>query len=168
MTYQDVVEQFGRETNVDSSPVRDHWQMISLPILGYVPGGQPGMHEEHVLGHMEVLKSWPGDQTENWFVLRVTGDSMEPVLPGEQSYVIVDRSRQPRHRDIVVARAGVFHDVLIKQLIWQYGGPEAILRSFNPDWEDLHVTFDEHIAEDRNIPLAEIIGVVVAWWVRNS
>jgi repressor LexA len=77
-------------------------KMGAVKLLGTVEAGFPGPAEEGLLETLS-LDTWLVRNREASFLLKVSGDSMieAGILPGD--LVIVDRSRQPKNGDVVVA-----------------------------------------------------------------
>lgn len=68
------------------------------------------------------------------FPVKVTSKAMEPLIK-EGSYVIVDKSLQPRHNDIIVA---IYRDEFImKRLVLNERG--TFLVSENPKFSNIHI-----------------------------
>ncbi|HNT30415.1 MAG TPA: transcriptional repressor LexA [bacterium] len=72
------------------------------PLLGSVQAGFPSPAEEELLDTIS-LDSFLVEHKESTYLIRVTGDSMieAGILP--EDIVIVDRKRQPKNNDVVVA-----------------------------------------------------------------
>jgi SOS regulatory protein LexA len=77
-------------------------KMGAVKLLGTVEAGFPGPADEGLLETIS-LDHWLVRNREASFLLKVSGDSMidAGILPGD--LVIVDRSRQPKNGDVVVA-----------------------------------------------------------------
>ena len=73
-----------------------------LRVLGAVEAGFPSAAEEELFDTMS-LDEWLIENKEASFVLRVTGDSMIDAGIQEGDMVLVERGRQPRTGDIVIA-----------------------------------------------------------------
>ena len=74
-----------------------------IKLLGTVQAGWPSPAEEELVDTLsleEYLIKHP-DQT---FLIKVTGDSMMDAGIHEGDLVLVERGRQPKHRDIVIAQ----------------------------------------------------------------
>ena len=79
--------------------------VVYYPILGHVPAGYPKLCIESArqssdTEYIGVSKKYG----ENAFFLRVTGDSMFPLLK-DGSLVLVDPDWEPTHKEIVVVRS---------------------------------------------------------------
>lgn len=75
---------------------------VSLPILGSIPAGGPVITEEYVNGWMDVSEEL-AKNSENYFMLEVTGNSMIDSGIFEGDLVLVDTKKTPKNEDIVVA-----------------------------------------------------------------
>ena len=78
--------------------------VVYYPILGHVPAGDPKLCIEHArqskdTEYIGVSKKYG----TNAFFLRISGDSMLPILP-HGSLVLVDPDWEPAHNEIVVVR----------------------------------------------------------------
>lgn len=82
------------------------------------------------------------------FLLRAKGNSMEGACIADGAVLIVDRSIQPIHNDIVVASIG--GDIVCKRLKLR---PHPCLLSEHPDYPPIHISEDEGV---------EIMGTVTA------
>lgn len=77
-------------------------RMGMLKVLGTVEAGLPGPAEEIALDSLS-LDAWLIRDREETFLLKVSGDSMIEAGILEGDLVIVDRNREPKSGDIVVA-----------------------------------------------------------------
>ena len=121
-----------------------------VPILGSVQAGVPVSAVEDVVGYV-ALDGESGFESEEFFALRVRGDSMEPRFM-EGDTVIVRRQDDAESGDVVVALTG--DDATIKQLRKREDG--VLLMPFNHAYEPLFFTR----AEAESLPL-RILGKVV-------
>lgn len=104
-------------------------QALGLPVLGEIPAGHPSegleSHEEHFA--LNPASFGVRDRTAAFF-LRVKGDSMIGRQIFDGDLVLVEKSVQPKHLNIVAAL--IDREVTLKTLIQERGG--AWLRSENP------------------------------------
>ena len=121
-----------------------------VPILGSVQAGVPVSAVEDVVGYV-ALDGESDFESEEFFALRVRGDSMEPRFM-EGDTVIVRRQDDAESGDVVVALTG--DDATIKQLRKREDG--VLLMPFNHAYEPLFFTR----AEAESLPL-RILGKVV-------
>lgn len=77
---------------------------VSVPIVGSVIAGMPLLAFENMEGQMMLDKSFVG--SEEVFLLRVRGDSMEEAGILEDDLILVRRTESVRNGEIVVARLG--------------------------------------------------------------
>jgi SOS-response transcriptional repressor LexA len=122
--------------------------MRSIPILGRVTAGMKNPVEA-----IEYIQGWvdtdlPGSVE---FALRVTGDSMEPLIP-DGSVVFVDKSKTARNGNICVIIVNG-SDAVIKRTYFDPNG--VVLRSENLKYEPSFIDRDHWESECR------IVGVVV-------
>ncbi len=109
-----------------------------MPIIGRVVAGEPTLQFEGVEGHFSFNR-WKGT-----FLLRINGDSMVGANIEEGDYVVVEKDREPRKGDIVVAL--VEDETTVKRLDRENGN--WILRPENPSYPVIEKFF-------------QVIGVVV-------
>jgi repressor LexA len=77
-------------------------RFLGVPILGNIAAGFPTPAEEELCDTM-TLEEYLINRKEATYMLKVTGDSMieAGIMPGD--LVLVERGRQPRDGDVVVA-----------------------------------------------------------------
>lgn len=102
---------------------------IGLPVLGEIPAGSPVDSQEMQEEYFTLTPASFGvrDRAAAFF-LRVKGDSMIGRRIFDGDLVLVEKSGQPRHRDIVAAL--IDNESTLKTLIQENG--KAWLRSENP------------------------------------
>lgn len=115
------------------------------PLVGRVAAGYPILAEENVEGHVAVSAELARKET---YCLRVQGESMieDGILDGD--IVVVDKGRQAREGDIVVALVG---DEATVKHFHRYGSMVE-LRPANASMEPIRVPGEE----------VQLQGVVVA------
>jgi len=123
-------------------------QTVEVPILGRIAAGQPLLAAEQVEDTLPLPRSWvPGEEA---FLLRVSGDSMAPLLlPGDLVMVRV----QPRVSRGEIAVVLVDEEATVKRVYEEAGG--LVLRGDNPDFTPLRFPPEEAAA------LVQILGKVV-------
>lgn len=84
--------------------LNDHSPTVAVPIVGSVVAGMPLLAMENIEGAMMLDKSFAG--SEEVFLLRVRGDSMEEAGILEDDLILVRRTESVRNGEIVVARIG--------------------------------------------------------------
>jgi repressor LexA len=112
-----------------SKPLR---RSLALPVIGEVAAGFPSPAEEElrdIISFDEYLVKRP----ESSFLLKVSGDSMagEGIMEGD--LVIVERGRDPRNGDIVVAE--VDGEWTIKY--FRKEGKDVVLEAANPKYKPI-------------------------------
>lgn len=105
---------------------------LALPVVGEVAAGFPSPAEEElrdIISFDEYLVKRP----ESSFLLKVSGDSMagEGIMEGD--LVIVERGRDPRNGDIVVAE--VDGEWTIKY--FRKEGKDVVLEAANPKYKPI-------------------------------
>lgn len=108
-------------------------QLYGLRVLGSVQAGFPTPAEEELADTMS-LDEWLIDNPEASYVLTVNGDSMIDAGIVQGDMVIVDRTKQPKTGDIVVAQ--VDNDWTMKYFIQR--GNKIFLRAANTRYPDIH------------------------------
>lgn len=136
-----------RNLGYDVKPINPE-ELRSIPILGRVTAGMKNPTEA-----IEYIQGWvdtdlPGSVE---FALRVTGDSMEPLIP-DGSIVFVDKSKTARNGNICVVIING-SDAVIKRTYFDPNG--VILKSENIRCEPAFIDRDRWESECR------IVGVVV-------
>jgi SOS regulatory protein LexA len=105
---------------------------LALPMVGDVAAGFPSPAEEElrdVISFDEYLITRPGSS----FILTVSGDSMTGAGIMEGDLVIVERDREPRNGDIVIAE--VDDEWTIKY--FRKEGRNIILEAANPKYKTI-------------------------------
>ncbi len=108
-------------------------KLYGLRVLGSVQAGFPTAAEEELVNTMS-LDEYLINNPAATFLLQVSGDSMIDAGIIEGDLVIVERGKQPRSGDIVVAE--VDSDWTMKYLIKR--GSKAFLRAANKRYADIH------------------------------
>ena len=100
---------------------------FSIPMVGSVQAGFPSPEEE-VLSDTLSLDEYLITRPETSFLLQVSGDSMidEGIMPGD--LVIVEKDREPKNGDIVIAE--VDGDWTLKY--FKRDGKSVVLEAANP------------------------------------
>jgi repressor LexA len=123
-------------------------QTVEVPILGRIAAGQPLLATEHVEDTLPLPRTWV--RGEEVFLLRVSGDSMAPLLlPGDLVMVRV----QPRVSRGEIAVVLVDEEATVKRVYEEVGG--LVLRGDNPDFTPLRFSPEEAAV------LVQILGKVV-------
>ena len=74
-----------------------------VKLLGTIQAGWPSPAEEELVDTMS-LDEYLIKHPEQTFLIKVSGDSMIDAGIHENDLVLVERGRQPKHRDIVIAQ----------------------------------------------------------------
>lgn len=124
--------------------------VISIPILGTVKAGYNYLAQENWVGTIDIEKSLVGTDN-NYFALKVKGDSMFPVLI-EDDIVIIKKQNDFENGDIVVAIINGDEATIKKGKKSEVG---ILLQPLNNSYEPLIFTYNEM----KNIPVI-IVGIV--------
>ncbi len=123
-------------------------QVVEVPILGRIAAGQPLLATEQVEDTLALPRAWV--QGEEVFLLRVSGESMAPLLlPGDLVMVRV----QPRVSRGEIAVVLVDEEATVKRVFEEAGG--LVLKGDNPDFVPLRYSPGEATE------LVQILGKVV-------
>jgi repressor LexA len=123
-------------------------QVVEVPILGRIAAGQPLLATEQVEDTLALPRAWV--QGEEVFLLRVSGESMAPLLlPGDLVMVRV----QPRVSRGEIAVVLVDDEATVKRVFEEAGG--LVLKGDNPDFTPLR------FAPGEAAELVHILGKVV-------
>jgi SOS regulatory protein LexA len=76
--------------------------LMGIKLLGSIQAGWPSPAEEELVDTVS-LDEFLIKRPEQTFLIKVTGDSMKDAGIHEGDLVLVERGRQPKHRDIVIA-----------------------------------------------------------------
>lgn len=124
--------------------------LVKIPLLGTVKAGYDYMAQENWTGYVDVEKEIVKDGQE-YFALKVHGDSMSPVLI-EDDIVIIKKQNDFENGDIVVAIINGDEATIKKG---KKSDSSILLQPLNPSYEPLIFTYDEM----KTIPV-KIIGIV--------
>ncbi len=105
----------------------------AIPLLGFVPAGGPVLTEEYVENWINLGDDISGDKGD-FYLLRVTGESMIDAGIFEGDMVLVDLSKEAKNGDIVVAL--VDNGNTIKRLIKE--GGKSYLKAENKEYSDIY------------------------------
>lgn len=106
---------------------------FELPVLGFIPAGGPVVTEESVESWMSVGEDL-AKNAQDYFMLRVTGESMIDAGIIEGDLVVVDTKKQPRDGDIVVAL--IDNANTLKRFIKKEG--KVYLKAENKKYDDIY------------------------------
>jgi repressor LexA len=123
--------------------------MVEVPVLGRIAAGQPLLAHENVEDTLPLPRSWVRD--DEVFLLKVTGESMAPViLPGD--LVMVRVQQRVARGEIAVAL--VEGEATLKRVYEEAGG--LVLKGDNPEFTPLRFSPEE--AAEVQI-LGKVVGV---------
>lgn len=124
--------------------------IVPINILGTVKAGYNYLAQENIIGTVDVETSLVGNGND-YFALKVKGDSMSPVLI-EDDIVIIKKQDDFENGDIVVAIINGDEATIKKGKKSDAG---ILLQPFNQSYEPLLFTYDEM----KSIPV-QIVGIV--------
>ena len=137
------------EDKTEPSNVTDFDEHYMAPIVGTIPAGYPALAFEDIEGYASI----PYSDTENYFFLRVSGESM--INAGIQSgdLVLIRKQSCAEYGQIVAARVNGDEATLKR---YKPQGDAVLLLPENPDFEPILVR-----AKDFDDGYASIIGVAI-------
>ncbi|MBL1148331.1 MAG: translesion error-prone DNA polymerase V autoproteolytic subunit [Pseudomonadota bacterium] len=131
------MESFKSELTIIS--LKDDLSKVELPLMqSKLSAGFPSPAEEYEEGKLD-LNEYLIDHPAATFCVRITGDSMKDAGILEGSVVIVDRSLEAQHKDIIVA---VLNGELTIKRLYHLGG-QVMLTPENNDYAPIEVTEDD-------------------------
>lgn len=138
-----------RDEKSKPSNVEDFNDHYVAPIVGTIPAGYPALAFEDIEGYASI----PYKDAENYFFLRVSGESM--INAGIQSgdLVLIRKQSSAEYGQIVAARVNGDEATLKK---YKPQGDTVLLLPENPDFEPILVR-----AKDFEDGYASIIGVAI-------
>ncbi len=105
-----------------------------LPLISWVQAGHwHDLERDQVLTDDTPRFPCPVNCSEESYILRVRGTSMEPVFQ-EGDLIFVDPCAPPDHGKYVVVRLDDSNEATFKQLVIE--GGRKYLKALNPDWPD--------------------------------
>ena len=107
-------------------------QSFAIPMVGSVQAGFPSPEEE-VLSDLISMDEYLITKPESSFLLKVSGDSMTGAGIMEGDMVIIEKGRNPKTGDIVIAE--VDGDWTMKY--FQKKGKRIVLEAANPKYPDI-------------------------------
>ncbi len=123
--------------------------VVEVPVLGRIAAGQPLLASENVEETLPLPSSWvQGDEV---FLLKVTGESMAPVILPDDLVMVRAQARVARGEIAVVL---VDDEATLKRVYEEAGG--LVLKGDNPDFTPLRFSGDETV--DVKI-MGKVVGV---------
>ena len=132
-----------------SLAMRSVGPVVEVPVLGRIAAGQPLLSSENVEETLPLPSSWV--QGEEVFLLKVTGESMAPVILPDDLVMVRAQARVARGEIAVVL---VDDEATLKRVYEEAGG--LVLKGDNPDFTPLRFAAEE--AVDVKI-LGKVVGV---------
>ena len=132
-----------------SLAMRSVGPVVEVPVLGRIAAGQPLLASENVEETLPLPSSWV--RGEEVFLLKVTGESMAPVILPEDLVMVRVQARVARGEIAVVL---VDDEATLKRVYEEAGG--LVLKGDNPDFTPLRYSADE--AVDVQV-LGKVVGV---------
>ncbi len=132
-----------------SLAMRSVGPVVEVPVLGRIAAGQPLLASENVEETLPLPSSWV--QGEEVFLLKVTGESMAPVILPDDLVMVRAQARVARGEIAVVL---VDDEATLKRVYEEAGG--LVLKGDNPDFTPLRFSADE--AVDVQV-LGKVVGV---------
>ncbi len=123
--------------------------VVEVPVLGRIAAGQPLLSSENVEETLPLPSSWV--HGEEVFLLKVTGESMAPVILPDDLVMVRAQARVARGEIAVVL---VDDEATLKRVYEEAGG--LVLKGDNPDFTPLRFSAEE--AVDVQI-LGKVVGV---------
>ena len=87
----------------ETKMLKNSMEMVRLPLLGKIAGGQPIMAEENLIETYSISKNFFGTD-QDLFLLKVVGDSMKDAGISNGDTIIAKVQNTAQNGDIVVAR----------------------------------------------------------------
>ena len=110
--------------------------VVEVPVLGRIAAGQPLLASENVEETLPLPSSWvQGDEV---FLLKVTGESMAPVILPDDLVMVRSQARVARGEIAVVL---VDDEATLKRVYEEAGG--LVLKGDNPDFIPLRFSAQE-------------------------
>jgi len=110
--------------------------VVEVPVLGRIAAGQPLLASENVEETLPLPSSWV--RGEEVFLLKVTGESMSPVILPEDLVMVRSQARVARGEIAVVL---VDDEATLKRVYEEAGG--LVLKGDNPDFIPLRFSAQE-------------------------
>ncbi|MEK7298722.1 MAG: LexA family transcriptional regulator, partial [Candidatus Margulisiibacteriota bacterium] len=76
--------------------------IMAYPVLGAIRAGHPDLPEEEVIDHL-AFDDFLVRNAKSTYLIKVSGDSMNEAGIFPNDIVVVEKGKQPRHGDVVVA-----------------------------------------------------------------
>lgn len=140
-----------QEFNINSTIIDEFGNPVSsIPILGIVKAGYNYLAQENIIGTIDVETSLVGNG-EDYFALKVKGDSMAPVFL-ENDIVVIKKQNDCENNEFAVVIINGDEGTLKKVKKTDSG---IILQPLNPAYGPVMYTYEEM----QSIPII-IVGIV--------
>lgn len=100
-----ILREQGKNRSIRINTEKDEndldFQVTSLPLLGVISAGKPILAIENVEEYIPIPNQWLG--VGEYFMLRVSGDSMIDAGIFDRDYLIVQKTQAARNGEIIVA-----------------------------------------------------------------
>jgi repressor LexA len=123
--------------------------VVEVPVLGRIAAGQPLLAAENVEETLPLPRSWV--RGEEVFLLKVSGESMAPVILPDDLVMVRMQTRVARGEIAVVL---VDDEATLKRVYEEAGG--LVLKGDNPEFTPLRISPQE--AADVQV-LGKVVGV---------
>ncbi len=132
-----------------SLPLKSPGPVVEVPVVGRIAAGQPLLASENVEDTLPLPSSWvQGDEV---FLLKVTGESMTPVILPDDLVMVRAQARVARGEIAVVL---IDDEATLKRVYEEAGG--LVLKGDNPDFTPLRFSAAE--TAEMQI-LGKVVGV---------
>lgn len=135
-------------------------KLLSIPIVGRVPAGEPLLASENIEGYLPIDPSMYGiTNPDDFFFLRVAGDSMNKVVKNG-SYVLIRKQDYAEDNDVVVAIVNGDEEATLKRFKELGNGFVALKpESYSDEFVDRIISL-----KDTNFKiLGKVIGDFKKW-----
>lgn len=135
-------------------------KLLSIPIVGRVPAGEPLLASENIEGYLPIDPSMYGiTNPDDFFFLRVVGDSMNKVVKNG-SYVLIRKQDYAEDGDVVVAIVNGDEEATLKRFKELGNGFVALKpESYSDEFVDRIISL-----KDTNFKiLGKVIGDFKKW-----
>ena len=127
------------ETLKSNATILQEETLISIPVMAKASAGNGYLNFSNQPLYNKLIRK--NGFHEHCYLIEVSGNSMEPLIQ-DGAYVVVD----PYQTDYIEGKVYVLKyadEVYIKRVILKSEAKVMILKSINPDYEDIYITGDE-------------------------
>ena len=153
---QSKIETFARALQTTPEellgPVEEAKNYITYPVMGSVKAGYNGLIFEDTADSEQVPLEWvKGDSPDSFFILRISGDSMYPLLMDTDRILVHKCSSVPSGSLAVMRING--EEATVKRVVYKPGEDWLELHAVNPAYPPKRI-------EGADLELCEVIGEV--------